>query len=736
MSKIHLYADNPSFDIVTGTCPHDCPDTCSWQVAVDHTTGKAVDIWGNAEQPVTRGKLCGKVDRYLERTYHHSRLTTPLRRVGAKGEGRFEPISWEVAIAEIAARLQEVIEAHGAEAILPYSYSGTLGFLQGEGMASRFFNALGASDLARTICSEAGFNGFKYTIGATEGVEPEAFVHSKLILLWGSNTLTSNLHLWQFIAEARKQGARCIVIDPAETRTARAADEWIPIRPGTDGALALAMMHVIIAEGLHDLDYIKRYTIGIEQLTKRVAEWTPERAEQVTGIPAQRIRDLAITYATTQPATLRINYGIQRHYGGGMAVRTIACLPALTGAWRHVGGGIVLSTSGAYRHMDKRSLERSDLLAGRTPRTFNMNRLCDALSLDPANRARALYHPRPIDPVPTAADAGAPVKALFVYNANPATVTPDQSAIVTGLQREDLFTVVVDHFQTDTADYADYLLPATTQIEHWDIHRAYGHPYLSLNRPAIAPVGESLSNSEIFRRLAQALGFEDPAFSESDEQILRTLVEAQTHDRFSGITWQRLLDEGFVRLNLPKPWLPFAEGGFPTPSGKCEFYSERMAADGYDPVPAYTPPLWQQTLEREPDATQFVCISPPAHSFLNSTFANIERFRTREERPVLRMHPADAATASIAEGDEVRVYNERGDVLLPVEIDTGLVPGTVLAPGVWWTKLSPNRRNINRVTSAQESEMGAGATFYDTLVRLEVVRRSTAEITEARVFAD
>jgi len=741
MSKIQLYADNPSFDIVTGTCPHDCPDTCSWQVAVDRATGRAVDIWGNADQPVTRGKLCGKVDRYLERTYHHSRLTTPLRRVGAKGEGRFEPISWEVAIAEIAAKLQEVIDTYGAEAILPYSYSGTLGFLQGEGMASRFFNAVGACELARSICAEAGFNGFKYTIGATEGVEPEAFVHSKLIVIWGSNTLTSNLHLWQFIADARKQGARCIVIDPIETRTARAADEWIPIHPGTDGALALAMMHVIISEGLHDVDYIKQYTVGYEQLAERAAEWSPERAEAITGVPAQRIRELAIDYATTQPATLRINYGIQRHYGGGMAVRTIACLPALTGAWRHPGGGIVLSTSGAYRHMDKRSLERPDLLAGRTPRTINMNRLGDALSRDPATRARALYHPRPVDPIPTAADAGAPIKALFVYNANPAAVTPDQTTITAGLQREDLFTVVVDHFQTDTADYADYLLPATTQIEHWDIHRAYGHPYLSLNRPAIAPVGESLSNSEIFRRLARALGFNDPAFTESDEEILRTLVEAQRHERFQGVTWQRLLDEGFVRLNLPKPWLPFAQGDFPTPSGKCEFYSERMAIDGYDPVPDYTPPLWQQRVTARAEGmqeagTQYVCVSSPAHSFLNSTFANLERFRTREERPVLLMHPRDAEAAGVEEGDLVHVYNDLGDVELPVEITTGLALGTIRVPGVWWSKFSPGGRNINQLTSQQESDMGAGATFYDTLVRLKVVRRSAIVTADERAFAD
>lgn len=740
MSKIHLYQDNPAIDIVTGACPHDCPDTCSWQVAVERDSGKAVDIWGHADHPVTRGKLCGKVDRYLERTYHADRLTTPLRRVGEKGEGRFEPVSWETAISEIVARLQDVSETWGSEATLPYSYSGTLGYLQGEGMATRFFNALGASDLARTICSEAGFEGFLYTIGATEGLEPEAFLHSRFILIWGSNTLTSNLHLWQFISEARKNGARCIVIDPAETRTARAADEWIPIRPGTDGALALAMMHVILAEGLQDDDYIANYTVGIEQLAERVRDWTPECAEAVTGIPAQRIRDLAIAYATTQPAALRINYGIQRHYGGGMAVRTIACLPALVGAWRHVGGGIVLSVSGAFRHFDKRTLHRPDLLAGRTPRTINMNRLGDALSLDSAIRARALYHPRPIDPIPTAADAGAPVKALFVYNANPAAVTPDQSSIRRGLAREDLFTVVVDHFQTDTADYADYLLPATTQIEHWDLHRPYGHLHLALNRPAIAPYADCISNSELFRRLGRALGFDAAAFSQSDEEMLEELVAAQTHTRFEGITWQRLLDEGFVHLNLPTPWVPFAQGDFPTPSGKCEFYSERMAADGYDPVPTYTPPLWQQTLDDDPTwgedlwDDRFVCISPPAHNFLNSSFANLERFRKREDRPVLQMHPRDAERAGLRENDLARVHNERGEVELPVVINEGLALGTVLAPGVWWAKFSPDGRNVNQLTSAQETDMGASATFYDTLVHVTKVWAPVVESEFA--FAD
>jgi anaerobic selenocysteine-containing dehydrogenase len=713
MSKLSKYRDDPSIRIITGACPHDCPDGCSWQVAIDPVSGRALDLWGHPDHPVTQGALCTKVDRYLERTYHPERLTTPLKRVGPKGSGQFEPITWDQAISEIAARLKEIIAKDGPEAVLPYSYAGTMGLLQYNAVSQRFFNVMGASELARTICSEAGFEGYRYTIGATEGMEAEAYAKSKLILIWGSNTLTSNVHLWNFIQEARKAGGKVIVIDPARTRTARAADEWIPIHPGTDGALALAMMHVIIAEGLHDADYVERYTVGFEQLAERVREWTPERAAPITGIPAQRIRDLAREYATIRPAAIRVNYGMQRHAGGGMAVRNITCLPALIGAWRYEGGGIQLSTSGTFRHLDTRSLYRYDLRGNRKPRTINMNRLGDALSLDPADIARAHYHPRPIDPVPTPEEAGPPVKALIVYNCNPAAVAPDQAAVRRGLLREDLLTVVLEHFQTDTADYADYLLPATTQLEHWDIDKPYGHLHLALNQPAIAPVGESLPNSEIFRRLARAMGYDDPCFYQSDEEILQELIEAQRHPRFEGITWEALCERGFMRINVPKPYLPFAEGNFPTPSGKCEFYSERMAAHGYDPLPTYHPPAWQQGAAPE---ASLICISPPAHSFLNSSFANVERFQRREGEPLLLIHPDDAASRQVTEGMTVQLVNDLGSVTLTAHITTDIIPGTVLAPGIWWAKHSRDGRNVNQVTPQMESDMGASACFYDTRV--------------------
>ncbi len=718
MSRAQRYTDDPAVQILAGVCPHDCPDTCAWQVAVDTRTGQAVDIWGHPAHPVTRGRLCGKVDRYLERTYHPHRLTQPLRRVGPKGSGRFEPISWEAAIREIGERLQAILAEHGPEAVLPYSYCGTMGYLQGEGMASRFFHRMGASRLARTICSEAGFQGLVYTLGYALGPEPEAFARARFILIWGSNTLTSNMHLWPFVQEARRAGARVVVIDPARTRTAQAADEWIGIRPGTDGALALAMMHVIVAEELYDADYVARYTLGFQELAERVAEWPPERAAAITGIAPERIRGLAREYATRRPAAIRINYGMQRHRGGGMAVRTIACLPALVGAWREEGGGVLLSTSGAFRFLDTSGLMRPDLLQGREPRTINMIRLGDALSLDPARRARALYRPRPVDPVPSPEEAGPPVMALIVYNANPAAVAPDQAAVRAGLAREDLFTVVLEHFQTDTADHADYVLPATTQLEHWDLHRAYGHYCLSLNRPAIPPVGQSLPNSEIFRRLAQAMGYSEPCFQEDDVTILRRLVEAQTHPVFATATWEALLAQGFVRLNLPRPYLPFAQGGFGTPSGKCEFYSQRMADDGYDPLPTYTPPEVLEAVYGPPESRTeaLICISPPAHSFLNSTFANLERFVGREGAPELWIHPQDADPRGIQDGEPVRVWNERGAVQLRARVTDAIVPGTVLAPTVWWPKLSPDGHNINQVTSQEETDMGATATFYDTAV--------------------
>ncbi len=710
--------DDPSRRIVTGVCPHDCPDTCSWQVAVDRDSGRAVDLRGHPEHPLTRGALCSKVDRYLERTYHPERLQTPLRRSGPKGQGRFEPITWDVALAEIGDRLGRIIERTPA-AVLPYSYAGTMGLLQGEAMAQRLFHKVGASELARTICSKAGGVGHTYTTGAAIGMDPLDFAHASLVLIWGSNTLTSNPHLWRYALAARKRGAKIIVIDPVCTRTAKAADEWLPIRPGTDAALALGIMHIVFAEGLEDQSYLAQHTLGADQLRARVREFPPERVAAITGIDRDRIVALAREYATTRAPAIRINYGLQRHRGGGMAVRTLTCLPAIVGAFKVRGGGILLSTSGQFM-FDRSQLLGEHLAAAPRPRCFNMSFLGDALSLDPAVRARALLRAEPNDPIPTPEDAGSPVHALIVYNANPVAVNPDQRAVRAGLAREDLLTVVLEHFQTDTADWADYVLPATTQLEHWDLLKPYGHLYLALNRPAIDPLHQALPNSEIFRRIAAALGHDDPEFAQSDRDILREFVNSQQHEVFEGITFDRLLREGFCRLNLPEPYLPFAEGGFLTPSGKCELYSQSMLDAGYDPVPDYTPPLVETS-----DGEGLTCLSPPAHSFLNSSFVNLERLRKRERTPVVKLHPDDANARGIHEGQRVRLHNRVGEVEVTATIGEDVRPGVVVAPGVWWAKYSPDGCNINQVVPQDQTDMGGGAIFYDVRVEVTPVVVST-----------
>ena len=691
---------------IAGACPLDCPDTCAWLVGVDDS-GRAVEMRGHPNHPITRGALCAKVSRYLERTYHPDRVLQPLKRVGPKGSGQFKPITWEEALSEIAARLSDIVARYGSEAVLPYSYSGTLGALQNGSMDRRFTHALGASRLARTLCAEAGYNGYVYTIGATVGTAPEDFAHAKLILLWGTNTLTSNMHLWPFVLEARHRGARVIVIDPVRTRTAQHADEWIPIVPGTDAALALGMMHVIVRDGLWDEEYVRQHTLGFDHLRERLEEWPPERAAVITGIPAQRIERLAREYATTRPAAIRINYGMQRHGGGGMAVRAITCLPALVGSWREQGGGVLLSTSGAFP-LNREALKRPDLMPHPT-RVINAARLGDALSLEVWARARAVMWGSP----------EVPVQALIVYSGNPAATNPDQNAVIRGLAREDLFTVVIDHFITDTADYADIFLPATTQVEHWDLHTAYGHYVLALNRPAIAPLGESKPDTEIFRLLAQRLGLEHPAFQDSDEDLIRQALQVD-HPWMEGITFERLMEEGFVALNLPRPFLPFAEGKFFTPSGKCEFYSEAAARDGFDPLPTFHPP------HEVPIPTngqrrngRLALLSPSAHYFLNTNFANVERMVRRQGEIRLLIHPQDAAARGIGDGDWVRVWNERGALRLRARVSEDVRPGVCYVPSVWWRKFAADGQSVNVLTSQAEADMGGGATFYDVAVNVE-----------------
>jgi anaerobic selenocysteine-containing dehydrogenase len=675
-------------------CPHDCPDTCVMTVDVEN--GRAVGIGGDPDHRFTAGFLCAKVNQYLDRVYSPERILHPLRRVGKKGEGKFERIGWDEALDTIAARFREVIDRHGAQSILPYSYAGNMGLLSYGSMDRRFFGALGASLLDRTICASAGSAGLRATIGRSLGFDPEAVVHARLIVAWGANIVSSNVHLWPFVEEARRRGAKLVTIDPYRSRTAEKSDQHIAPYPGTDGALALALMHVVFRDGLEDRDYLDRYTVGADALRERVREWTPARAAETTGVPAEVIEAFARQYASTQPTAIRLNYGLNRHAGAGMAVRTIACLPAVTGAWRHPGGGLLLSASGTFP-VDSEALERPDLVPEGT-RTLNMSELGN------------LLEPGRLDP---------PVMALFVYNSNPGAVAPDQEHVRAGLLRDDLFVVVHELFRTDTVDYADIVLPATTTLEHYDLHKAYGHLYLSLSRPAIAPVGESKPNTEVFRLLAARMGLDHPSLRESDETLARQALKWD-HPHLRDIDFERLEREGTVRLSVPDPYAPFAQGGFPTPSGKCELRADALAEQGLDPVPTYVPPREGPTSNPE-QARRYplAFISPPAHHFLNSTFSAQPVFVRRESEPFLTIHPQDAAARGIADGRLVRTFNDRGSFLATARVSDAARPGVVVGLSVWWAKMCPGGNNANAVTSQGLTDMGGGATFYDVLVDVQ-----------------
>jgi anaerobic selenocysteine-containing dehydrogenase len=670
-------------EVVKVACPHDCPDTCAMLVTVED--GVATEIHGDPSMPFTDGTLCTKVAHYLERTYAPDRLTHPLRRIGPKGKGQFKRISWDEALDEIASRLKAAA-AENPETILPCSYAGTMGMVQYMSMDRRLFYKLGASLLDRTLCSSAGKFGLKATLGGSVGMDPERFDEARLIVLWGANPIVSNLHLWSRVQAAKRRGAKIVAIDPYRSLSAEKCTQHIALLPGTDGALALGMMHVLIGEGLIDRDYIAKYTLGFEPLSERVKQYTPEWAARTCGISVQEVVQLARDYGTTKPTAIRLNYGMQRHAGGGIAARTIACLPALTGAWRDPAGGIVLTTADFFK-FDHAALERPDLLAGRRPRVINQSALGDALT-----------------------SAQPPVKVMIVYNNNPVAVCPDSEKVIAGFSREDLFTVVMDHFQTDTADYADIVLPATTQLEHYDVHKSYGHLYMLANNPAIAPVGESLPNSEVFRRLAARLGFDEPCFRDSDEDLCRTAL--------NGVSWEGLKQTGWRKLDVPERFAPFAQGGFPTPSGKCEFYSASLEKQGIDPLPFYNPPaeVGDTRLEQR---YPLAFISPPARHFLNSTFANVARFREFEAEPHLDMHPGDATARGIADGDLVRVFNDRGSHRLRARVNAKPRPGVVVAPSVWWKKYSPDGGNANNLTSQRTADLGGGATFYDCRVQVE-----------------
>jgi anaerobic selenocysteine-containing dehydrogenase len=671
--------------VVRGACPHDCPDTCALLTTVHD--GVATQVQGNPEHLHTAGVLCTKVSRYTERTYHAQRLTQPLKRVGRKGAGQFEPVSWDAALSDIAKRLQ-AIAARDPQALVPYSYAGTMGLVQGEGMAARFFNKLGASKLDRTICSSAGTEGLVHTLGGKVGMRVEFFAQSKLIIIWGSNSIASNLHFWRLAQEAKRSGAKLVCIDPRRSETADKCHEHLQLLPGTDAALALALMHELIVHDWLDHDYIDRYTVGWAALKARALQWSPKRAEQVCGVVAAQIIQLAHDYGTTQPAAIRLNYGMQRVRGGGNAVRAVACLPAMTGAWRHRAGGLLLSSSGQFP-VDKDALLRPDLLNGKTPRTINMTTIGDDLLRD------------------SSAAFGSRIEALIVYNSNPVAIAPDSSKVVAGFAREDLFTVVLEHFQTDTADYADYLLPATTQLEHWDIHTSYGHTDVLLNQPAIAPVGQALPNTEIFRRLAQHMGYTEPCFADNDLTLCRDALG-------SAVDFDVLQAKGFATLQLPDA--PFATGHFLTPSGRCEFFSQRLVDAGMDGLPDHIP-------NDEPAGTnpQFplAMISPPARNFLNSTFVNVQSLRDIEGEPILEIHADDASLRGIQNGQVVRVFNSRGSYRCKAKVSSRARPGVVNGMGIWWRKLGMDGTNVNELTSQRLTDMGRGPVFYDCWVQVE-----------------
>ncbi len=685
--------------LVRATCPHDCPDTCALLVKVED--GVATEVKGDPEHPTTAGVLCTKVSRYIERTYHPDRVLYPMRRVGRKGEGKFERISWDQALDEIASRLS-AIAARDPQAILPYSYCGTMGLVQGESMSLRFFNKLGASLLDRTICATAGATGYRYTVGSSIGTDLEEFQNAKLILIWGGNPIASNLHFWMRAQEAKRRGAKLIAIDPYRSLTAEKCHQHIALLPGTDAALALGMMHVLIAEDLIDHDYIEKYTLGFEPLKERVREWTPEKTAETCGITVEEVVELARLYGQTvkngEPAAIRVNYGMQRVRGGGMGVRNITCLPALVGAWRHPAGGVQLSTSASFP-TNRPALQRPDLLGGRTPRTINMTTIGDDLLTE------------------ASPEFGPKIEAVIVYNANPLAIAPDSSKVQRGFEREDLFTVVLEHFHTDSADYADILLPATTQLEHVDAHLAYGHLYMMANNAAVAPIGESKPNTEFFRLLAARMGYTEPCFSESDDEIAAQAFN--TNDtRAIHFDWESLKRSGWKKLNMPAA--PFAEGGFTTPSGKCEFFSEQMLADGLDPVPSYIAPY--ESVASNPELAKrypLAMISPPARNFLNSTFVNVQSLRATEGEPHLDIHPDDAAARGIAHGDMARIYNDRGSFLARARVTDKARAGLVVGLSIWWKKLASDGKNANEVTSQRLTDMGRAPTFYDTLVQVE-----------------
>ncbi|RDI95173.1 molybdopterin oxidoreductase family protein [Meiothermus sp. QL-1] len=658
------------------TCPLDCPDACSLLVTLEGN--RLLEVKGDPAHPITRGFACVKTYRYPERQHHPLRPLYPLRRVGRKGEGRFERVGWTEALDEIAERLRQILAESGPEAVLPYHYAGTMGLMQYEHPLA-FFRALGASELETTICATAGRAAWEATYGHRFGTDPEEVPKARFILLWGINSLHTHTHLTPFLKEARHNGARIVHIDPYENLTSRFADEHIKIRPGTDAALAYGMARAIIQAGLHDRDYIARMTTGFEAFAQAALAWTPERVEAVTGVPAATVERLGLEFAQARASFIRTSYGLTRHPGGGSALRAVILLPALTGAWQYPGGGALLSTSGAFA-LNRKFLGGQHLLARRPapPRRVNMTQLGTALTaLKP------------------------PIRALFVFNSNPAVIAPRSDLVQKGLLREDLFTVVLEQALTETTRYADFVLPATTFLEHPDLYTAYGHYYLSWNEALLPPQGEARPNTWVFAELGRRLGLEEPTLYWDAETLARSLLDTD-HPWLEGITLERLKAEGFVRLNIPRGYQPFTEQAG-TPSGKIAF----------DPPP--------QVILTEPTAEfPLILLTPPAKHFLNSTYGHIERLvRAEGGEPFLLVHPEDAQAFGVKDGALVRIRSPHGAVVRRVRVTEAPIPGTVVLEGTWWEAPAPDGKGINWLTGEHLTDLGAGSTFHSNPVRLE-----------------
>jgi anaerobic selenocysteine-containing dehydrogenase len=708
-----------SDSVIRGACPHDCPDTCATLVEV--RDGRAVRFRGDPDHPITQGWLCAKVRPYLQRVYAPDRLEYPVRRAGAKGSGDWTRISWDAAIAEITQRWQAIIAQHGGAAILPYSFSGTLGLLQNGVVNARLWNRMGASGLVRSICGAAAETAVRLTVGARLAPDPRDLLHSRLIIIWGHNPASTSPHVMPFLREAQRAGAYVVVIDPRRTTTARSADEHLQPRPATDGALALGLMHVLFAEGLHDEAWLRAHSVGWEELRERAMAWPPDRVAAITGIPVERIVALARRFGTTKPALLKFADGVQRHGNGGQTSRALACLPAVVGQIGVRGGGLYYSASDYVAWDSEAVSHRSECPP--QPRKINMNRLGAALTGEVT------------DP---------PVMSLYVYAANPVGSAPNASLTIQGLRREDLFTVVHEQFMTDTARYADIVLPATTQLEQVDLHRPYGQRHLQYNHAAIAPLGEAKSNWDVMRLLASGMDYDEPWLRQDAEEVLREILDASRprNRTLAGITLERLQAEGTVPYSFADGGdVPFADGRFPTRSGKVELRCDAIAAFGLDPLPDYTPPV-EFAAGLEPDETgqpPLVLISGAAHHFVSSSMANQPSLLAKEGQPVLELNPADAAARGVRDGEEVVVSNGRGWCTLRAAVTDDVPPGVAVSPKGRWPSLSADGRNVNWVTSDAIADLAGQSTFQSNLVHVrpaESSRAATEPVPELVTVAD